>query len=57
MIPPGLAFMSISPKAWALVETAKLPQYYFNLKKEQERGERRIGWTPNTALILALAKR
>jgi aspartate aminotransferase-like enzyme len=33
MIPPGLAFMSVSPKAWKLAETATLPHYYFNLKK------------------------
>ena len=25
MIPPGLAFMSVSPKAWALAESSTLP--------------------------------
>ena len=35
MIPPGLAFLSISPKAWAFAETAQLPRYYFNLKREK----------------------
>ena len=34
MVPPGLAFLSISPKAWAHVDRALLPRYYFNLKKE-----------------------
>jgi aspartate aminotransferase-like enzyme len=57
MIPPGLAFLSISPKAWAMMETAKLPRYYFNLKKEKKTAA--IGesaWTPSTALMLAFAE-
>jgi aspartate aminotransferase-like enzyme len=57
MIPPGLAFLSISPKAWAFSETAKLPRYYFNLKREKKSaagGE--SSWTPNTSLLLALAE-
>jgi aspartate aminotransferase-like enzyme len=57
MIPPGLAFMAISPKAWQHNETAKLPRFYFNLKKEAANaaaGE--SSWTPNTSLILALAE-
>ncbi len=33
MIPPGLAFCSVSPKAWKSVETSKLPKFYFNFKK------------------------
>src|SRR5919109_1033358 len=36
MIPPGLAFLSISPKAWAFADASKLPKYYFNLKKEKK---------------------
>ena len=57
MIPPGLAFMSISPKAWKLAETATLPHYYFNLKKEKKSGDAgESSWTPSTALILALAE-
>jgi aspartate aminotransferase-like enzyme len=56
MIPPGLAFMAISPKAWKLADTATLPHYYFNLKKEKKSGDGgESSWTPATALILALA--
>jgi len=33
MLPPGLAFMSVSEKAWSMAETAGLPKYYFDLKK------------------------
>jgi aspartate aminotransferase-like enzyme len=57
MIPPGLAFLSISPKAWKLAETATLPHYYFNFKKEKKSGDAgESSWTPSTALILALAE-
>ncbi len=57
MIPPGLAFMSISPKAWKHAETSNLPHYYFNLKKEKKSGDAgESSWTPSTALILALAE-
>ncbi len=55
MVPPGLAFLSISPKAWAHMETARLPRYYFNLKREKKyaaSGE--SAWTASTALMLAL---
>jgi aspartate aminotransferase-like enzyme len=55
MVPPGLAFLSISPKAWAQMESAKLPRYYFNLKREKKfaaNGE--SAWTASTALMLAL---
>jgi aspartate aminotransferase-like enzyme len=57
MIPPGLAFMSVSPKAWKLGETSTLPHYYFNLKKEKKSGDAgESSWTPATSLILALAE-
>jgi aspartate aminotransferase-like enzyme len=57
MIPPGLAFLSISPKAWKLGETSTLPHYYFNFKKEKKSGDAgESSWTPSTALILALAE-
>jgi aspartate aminotransferase-like enzyme len=57
MIPPGLAFMSISQKAWSKMDTSGLPKYYFNLKKERKNaasGE--SSWTPNTSHLLALAE-
>lgn len=57
MIPPGIAFMSISQKAWKAGETAKLPRYYFDLKKELKNavnGE--SAWTPSIAILLALAE-
>ena len=57
MIPPGLAFMSLSPKAWGHADRATLPHYYFNLKKERKSGSGgESSWTPATSLILALAE-
>src|SRR5580658_5193100 len=57
MIPPGLAFVAVSPKAWAQGDKATGPRYYFDLKKEKKNaagGE--SSWTPNTSLLLALAE-
>lgn len=57
MIPPGLAFLSISPKAWALADSATSPHYYFNLKREKKsaaNGE--SAFTPSIALLVAFAE-
>jgi aspartate aminotransferase-like enzyme len=57
MIPPGLAFLVVSPKAWARMETAKLTRYYFDLRREKKnalKGE--SSWTPATSLMLGLAE-
>ncbi|MBM3787872.1 MAG: alanine--glyoxylate aminotransferase family protein [Acidobacteria bacterium] len=56
MIPPGLAFLSISPKAWERNATASIPRFYFDLKKEKKMVEKGEGssWTPNTSHIIAL---
>jgi aspartate aminotransferase-like enzyme len=49
--------MSVSPKAWKFTETATLPHFYFNLKKEKKSGDAgESSWTPATSLILALAE-
>ncbi|HLW76199.1 MAG TPA: alanine--glyoxylate aminotransferase family protein [Bryobacteraceae bacterium] len=57
MVPPGVAFLSISNKAWAMMDSAKLPHFYFNLKKERKNavnGE--SSWTPATSLMLGLGE-
>jgi aspartate aminotransferase-like enzyme len=57
MIPPGLAFVTVSPKAWAQGESAKLPHFYFDLKKEKKNAQAgESAWTPNIALLLALSE-
>lgn len=56
MIPPGLAFLSISPKAWQHEEISDLPHYYFSIKKEAAgAAEGQSSYTPSTALLLSLA--
>jgi aspartate aminotransferase-like enzyme len=55
MIPPGLAFLSVSPKAWRFAEAANLPHYYFDLKKERKNAEKgESSWAPSTSLLLSL---
>ncbi len=55
MIPPGIAFLAISPKAWLFAETANLPHYYFDLKKEKKNADKgESSYTPNTSLVIAL---
>jgi len=57
MVPPGVAFLSISQKAWKQSETATLPHYYFDFKREKKSGAAgESSWTPSTALILALGE-
>jgi len=57
MIPPGLAFLSVSPKAWERAETAKQSYFYFDLAKHQKGGEKgESPWTPATSLLLGLAE-
>ena len=57
MIPPGLAFLTISAKAWKAGETATLPHYYFDFKKEKKNADKgESSWTPATSLILALGE-
>jgi len=55
MIPPGLAYLSVSERAWAAMERAKNPRYYFDLRKERKnavKGE--SAYTPAVALVAGL---
>ena len=55
MIPPGLAFASISEKAGRAMEKSKLPRYYFDYAKERKslsKGE--SSYTPATSLVVCL---
>ena len=52
MAPPGLAFITLSDKAWARVEESKFPKYYFDLKLAREFNE--INQTLTTPAISTL---
>jgi aspartate aminotransferase-like enzyme len=56
MIPPGLAYLAVSERAWQRLESAQSPRYYFDLRKERKaaaKGE--SAFTPATSLLAALA--
>jgi aspartate aminotransferase-like enzyme len=55
MVPPGLAFVSISPRAWERQARATLPKFYFDwrrARKSADSGE--TPWTPAVSLFYAL---
>jgi aspartate aminotransferase-like enzyme len=55
MIPPGLAYLSVSDRAWAAMETSKNPRYYFDLRKERKNASKgESAYTPAVALIAGL---
>ena len=55
MIPPGLAFISLSDRAWDAVEKAKLPRYYFDLRKARKAmANNQTPFTCSISLIFAL---
>ena len=56
MIPPGLALIGVTQKAWALVEAATLPRYYFDLRSARKSWEKegQTPFTPATSLVLSL---
>jgi aspartate aminotransferase-like enzyme len=54
-IPPGLAFISLSDKAWGSL--SERPRFYFDLARERKAQlEGQTAWTPATTLILSLKK-
>jgi len=57
MIPPGLAYIAVGPKAWKLVETAKCPKFYFDLKKARKNlAAQTTPWTPAISLVIQQKK-
>jgi aspartate aminotransferase-like enzyme len=57
MIPPGLAYIAFSPKAWKMVETAKLPRFYFDARRAKKNlAQKTTPWTPGISLIIQQKK-
>jgi len=55
MLPPGLAFAAVSPKAWGFVERSTLPRFYFDFRKELDSAKKnQNAYTPAVSLILGL---
>jgi len=57
MMPPGLAFISLSERAWGFHERATCPHYYFDLSAERKGLETdQTAWTPAVSLLMGLGE-
>ncbi len=55
MIPPGLAFVALSQRAIAAMETSTLPKFYFDLRKALKSYEKNdTPWTPAVSLVIGV---
>lgn len=55
MLPPGLAFVSVSEDAWKKNEISSMPRFYFNFKKEREAlAKNQTNFTSAVTLIIGL---
>jgi aspartate aminotransferase-like enzyme len=55
MLPPGLAALTVSPKAWRAYERSTLPKYYFDWMKYKKNIEKdTTPFTPAVSLVLGL---
>lgn len=55
MLPPGLAFIALSKKAWEFVEKSTTPKFYLNLKTElKNQKENTTAWTAGVSLVIGL---
>jgi len=55
MLAPGLAFISLSEKAWKLVEASKIPKFYYDIKKyKKSYTTNETPFTPPVTLIVSL---
>lgn len=54
-LPPGLAFLAVSPKAWRRVEATTTPRFYFDLLRERKgQGDGLSASTPAISHVIAL---
>lgn len=55
MVPPGLAFAAVSPRAWAAHAQAKMPRFYFDYTKARDFAKKgQTPFTPAISLFFAL---
>ncbi len=55
MLPPGLGFVAVSPKAWEAYATAKMPRFYLDLGKyRKEAAKNSHPFTPPVNMYYAL---
>ena len=52
MSAPGLAMVAASDRAWAAMDTAKMPRYYLDLRRHRDEGAHgETPWTPAIAVV------
>jgi aspartate aminotransferase-like enzyme len=58
MLPPGLAMIALSKRAWERANKLPTPRFYFDLRRElkAQREEHTTAYTPAVSLILGLNK-
>jgi len=57
MLPPGLAFMSVSEKAYQLAENSSIPAFYFDLSRSKKALDKNdTPFTPAITLVIGLQK-
>ncbi len=57
MLPPGLACIGVSEKAWSLNQASKCPKFYLDLKREKDNILKDSNaWTPAVSLWIGLEK-
>lgn len=55
MLPPGLAMLALSERAWAMTESSDLPKFYLDLTRERKaQAKGQTAWTPAISLIQGL---
>jgi aspartate aminotransferase-like enzyme len=55
MMSPGLAYLSVSERAWKAMDASKNPRYYFDLRKERKnQGKGETAYTPAVSLVAAM---
>ena len=54
-LPPGLALVALSEKAWKFADQSKCPHFYFDLKKERKNlASQTSAYTPAVSLVIGL---
>ncbi|MEE8413060.1 MAG: alanine--glyoxylate aminotransferase family protein [Dehalococcoidales bacterium] len=56
MVPPGLAMVSVSPKAWQAHSEARMPRFYWDFSQAKSYWEKtQTPWTPAVSIVFALS--
>jgi aspartate aminotransferase-like enzyme len=55
MVPPGLAFVAMSDRAWRAFESARMPRFYFDLGRHRDSlAKGQTPWTPAMSIFFGL---